>query len=94
MHDIAKFKNEIEYKIIFQDPTYRTSGIAETKRFLPPFHPLARFRGLSMHGGGGGIPSAYRPREDFETLVSSLPIQPNPAHPVPSGKSNISTCTL
>lgn len=64
---------------VYKTPTYnhmaRSTG--ERKRFQP-FHPMARFRGLSMGGGSsGGSGGGYH--SNFE-----LPLSDQPGHPVPS----------
>ncbi|RXG71596.1 hypothetical protein Avbf_04925 [Armadillidium vulgare] len=76
------------HAFVYRNPSYRTSPIAQSKRFLP-FHPLARFRGLSMGGAGGGLVGVGAPyRQDgFETYVSDSNTIPSPGHPVPSGET-------
>ncbi|XP_066938712.1 uncharacterized protein [Macrobrachium rosenbergii] len=55
-----------------------TQSAGERKRFQP-FHPMARFRGLSMGGGSSGS-RGYHSSFDF-------PLSDQPGHPVPSGRS-------
>ncbi|XP_068200996.1 uncharacterized protein [Palaemon carinicauda] len=61
------------YKPSSFSPMARSTG--ERKRFQP-FHPMARFRGLSMGGGSTGSRGYH---SSFD-----LPLSDQPGHPVPS----------